>query len=108
MPGRSGGMPEEGGPPGRAALLGVVGHEDRAFLTDAVNVRRLADHQPAVVDARLHPTDIVAHDEQDVGLGLLALLALRRLGRLPLRLRGGDEPERTGQERTGENRLAYD
>ena len=40
-------------------------------LPDAVDVGRLADHQAAVVDARLHPADVVAHDEQDVGLLLL-------------------------------------
>src|SRR5262249_6752888 len=39
--------------------------------------RRLAYHQAAVVDARLHPADVVAHDEEDVGLLLLLLLLLR-------------------------------
>ena len=58
---------EEGVAPGGAALLGVVVHEDRALVADAVDVRRLPDHQAAVVDARLHPADVVAHDEQDVG-----------------------------------------
>ena len=62
---------EEGIAPGRAALLGIVGHELRAFIADAVDVGRFPDHQAAVVDARLHPADVVAHDEQDVGLGLL-------------------------------------
>src|SRR6266487_1067210 len=50
---------------------GVVGHEDRAFIPDPVDVRCFADHQAAVVDARLHPADVVAHDEEDVGLCLL-------------------------------------
>ncbi len=54
--------------PGRAALLGVVVGELRAFLADLVDVGRLADHQALVVDARLHPADIIAHDEEDVGL----------------------------------------
>ena len=62
---------EEGVAPRRAALLGIVGHEDRAFVADAIDVGRFADHQAAVVDARLHPADVVAHDEQDVGLRLL-------------------------------------
>ena len=62
---------EEGVAPGGAALLGVVVGEERAFLADAVDVRRLADHQAAVVDRRLHVADVVAHDEEDVGLGLL-------------------------------------
>jgi hypothetical protein len=36
-----------------------------------------------MVDARLHPTDVVAHDEEDVGLCLLLLLLLR--ARRPVR-----------------------
>jgi len=71
---------EEGVAPRRAALLGVVMHEDRAFVPDAVDVGRLAHHQAAVVDARLHPADVIAHDEQDVRL-LLLLLRLLRGGR---------------------------
>ena len=59
---------EEGGAPGGAALLGVVVGEHRAFVADAVDVGRLADHQAAVVDRRLHPADVVAHDEEDVRL----------------------------------------
>ena len=62
---------EEGVTTRRAALLGVVGHELRTFIADAVDVRRLANHQSLVVDARLHPADVIAHDEQDVGLLLL-------------------------------------
>ena len=62
---------EEGVAPGGAALLGVVVGEERAFLADPVDVGRLADHQAAVVDRRLHVADVVAHDEEDVGLGLL-------------------------------------
>jgi hypothetical protein len=37
---------------------------------DTVDVGCLADHQSLMVDARLHPADVVAHDEQDVRLGL--------------------------------------
>ena len=76
---------EEGVAPGRAALLGVVGHEDRAFVADAIDVGRLADHQAAVVDARLHPADVVAHDEEDVRF------ALRLRGRRLRRTRRGNE-----------------
>ena len=61
---------EEGVAPGGAALLGVIVHEDRALVPDAVDVRRLPDHQAAVVDARLHPADVIAHDEEDIGLAL--------------------------------------
>ena len=66
---------EEGVAPRGAALLGVVVHEHRALLADAVDVRRFADHQAAVVDARLHPADVIAHDEEDVGF-LWLLLAV--------------------------------
>src|SRR5262249_515772 len=65
---------EERVTPGSAALLGVVGHELRAFLPDAVDVRRFAVHQALMVDAWLHPADVIAHDEEDGGL----LLLLRR------------------------------
>ena len=58
---------DEGIAPGGAALHGDVVHEDRAFIRDPVDVGRLADHQAAVVATRLHPADVVAHDEQDVG-----------------------------------------
>ena len=46
-------------------------HENRAFLTDAVDVGRLAHHQAAVIDARLHPADVIAHDEHDIRFLLL-------------------------------------
>ena len=69
MPARYGCMPvTKAHAPGGAARLGVVVHEHAAFVGDAVDVRRLADHQAAVVTARLHPADVVAHDEQDVRL----------------------------------------
>ena len=58
--------------------IGDIVHEDRAFLADAIDVRRFADHQTAMVDAGLHPADVVAHDEEDVGL--LRLLLLRAAG----------------------------
>src|SRR5262249_41068215 len=50
---------------------GDVVHEHRAFLADLVDVRRFSDHHAAMIDAWLHPTDIVAHDEEDVRLLLL-------------------------------------
>ena len=69
---------DEGRPPRRAALLGVIVREHRAFVADAIDVGRFADHQTTVVDARLHPADIVAHDEEDIGLLLLLLLCSGR------------------------------
>ena len=58
---------EEGVSAGGAALLGVVRLKEGAFVADAVDVGRLADHESAVIDARLHDADVVAHDEHDVG-----------------------------------------
>ena len=60
---------EEGIAPRRAALLGIVGHEDRTFIADAIDVGRFSHREAAVVDARLHKADVVAHDEEDVGFG---------------------------------------
>ena len=59
---------EEGIAARRAALLGVIVHELRTFVADAIDVGRFPDHQAAMVDARLHPADVVAHDEEDVRL----------------------------------------
>ncbi len=58
---------DEGIAAGRAALHGDVVHEDRALAPDTVNIGRFADHQAAVIDARLHPADVITHDEEDVG-----------------------------------------
>src|SRR5262249_377868 len=41
---------EEGVAAGGAALHGDVVHEDRTFGTDAIDARRLADHQATVID----------------------------------------------------------
>src|SRR5262249_42749208 len=46
--------------------------EHRSFLADAVDVGRLAHHQAAVIDAWLHPADIITHDEEDVRLLVLS------------------------------------
>ena len=83
---------EEGIAPGGAALHGDVVHEHRAFLPDAVDVGRLADHQAAVVDARLHPADVIAHDEEDVWL------LSRSLGMSLCRPK--PSPQRTGRKQS--------
>ena len=54
--------------PRRAALHGDIVREHRAFAADAIDVRRLANHQAAMIDARLHPADVVTHDKEDIGL----------------------------------------
>jgi hypothetical protein len=48
-------------------------HEHAAFLRDPVNIWRFPDHQAAMIAARLHPADVIAHDEQDVGFLVLRL-----------------------------------
>ena len=76
----------------------IVMREDRAFIADAIDVGRLADHQAAMVDARLVEADVVAHDEEDVGF-------LCRLLRAAGVLAGPDSdinivaPSRTAQDR---------
>ena len=49
-------------------------------LGDAVDVRRLVAHHAHVVGADVELADVVAPDDEDVGL---LLLLLRRLARLP-------------------------
>ena len=55
-------------PPRRAARLGVVVGEQRAFGGELVDVRRPPGHQAAVIGADVPHADIVAHDEDDVRL----------------------------------------
>jgi hypothetical protein len=55
---------------GRALVIG----KDRNLFADTVNVGCIAERQAAVVDADLHPADIVAHDEKNVGLWRRCLL----------------------------------
>src|SRR6266516_981660 len=64
---------EEGVAPGRATLLSVVGHHDRAFVRNPVDVWRFPDHQAAMITARLHPADVIAHYEEDVRFLVLRL-----------------------------------
>ena len=64
---------EEGIAAGGAALHGDVIHEDGAFLPDAVDVGGFPDHQAAVIYSWLHPSDVVAHDKDDVRFLILSL-----------------------------------
>jgi hypothetical protein len=84
---------------GRAALLGIVVREDRAFIADAIDIGRLADHQAAMVDARLVEADVVTHDEEDIGL-LCLLCGCRRDGR------PGQRHQHRRAEQRGTGRLA--
>ncbi len=62
---------EEGIAPRGAALHGDIVHEDRSLISDAIDIRSLTDHQATMVDARLHPADVVSHDEKNVRLLIL-------------------------------------
>ncbi len=53
---------------GGAALLAVPVGEQRALLGDAVDVRRLVAHLAHVVGADVELADVVAPDDEDVGL----------------------------------------
>ena len=82
MPVRSGYMPVMNAlRPDVQLCIGDIVHEDCRLAPDPVDVGRLTDHQAAVVDARLHPADVIAHDEEDVGF--LRLLPSRSWRWLP-------------------------
>src|SRR5579872_7020308 len=84
--------------PGSAALLGVVVSEDCAFVSDTINIGRIANHEAAMVDTRLKNADVIAHDEQDVGLA-----------RWPLRARGhSDQGHGSERRQQGEPKSACD
>src|SRR5262249_61878875 len=57
---------------GGAGLLTVVVREDRAFRGDAVDVGGAVAHHAAVVGADIPVTDVVSHDDEDVGFWLRA------------------------------------
>ena len=59
---------DERGASGGAALLAVPVGEQRAFLGDAVDVGRLVAHHALVVGADIPVADVVAPDDEDVGL----------------------------------------
>ena len=59
---------DEVGAARRAARLGVVVGEQHAFGGELVEIRRPAGHHAAVVGADVPHADVVAHDDDDVGL----------------------------------------
>ena len=56
-----------------ARLFAVVVQEPNAFLGDAIDVGRLVPHQAAAVSADVGDPDVVAEDDEDVGLLLRRL-----------------------------------
>jgi hypothetical protein len=90
---------EEGVAAGSAALHGDIVHEDRTLLSNPVDVGRFPHHQAAMVDSRLHKANVVAHDEENVGLFIRSCLfggCLRLWLLICLRLRGAGGEDNTG------------
>src|SRR6516225_8538262 len=55
---------DEGSPTGCTALLSVPVGEQRAFFSDAIDVRRAVAHHSMVVGADVEPADIISPDDQ--------------------------------------------
>jgi hypothetical protein len=58
----------ERGPPGGATLLGIPVSEQGAFVRYGINTGRLISHHSLVVGVDVPVTDVVAPDDNDVGL----------------------------------------
>ncbi|MCY1304766.1 hypothetical protein D9M70_545350 [compost metagenome] len=58
---------------GGAALLAVPVGEQRALLRDAVDVGRLVAHHALVIGADVPIPDVVAPDDEDIGLPAVGL-----------------------------------
>jgi hypothetical protein len=58
---------DEGGAARSATLLGIKIREHRTFPGDAVDIGRLVSHDAMVVTAGIEPTNVVDHDEKNVG-----------------------------------------
>src|SRR5215472_14936050 len=58
-------------PASGAGLLTIIVGEDRPFIGDAVDVGRAVAHLAAVVGTNVPVADIIAHDDEDIGLLLL-------------------------------------
>ena len=71
-PGTDGRLPgDERRASGGAALLTIPVRKHRAFFGNTVDVGCLVSHDAAMIDARVEPADVVAHDDEDVGFLLL-------------------------------------
>ena len=70
---------DEVGATRRATRFGVVVGEQHALGGELVEIRRAARHHAAMVGTDVPHADVVAHDDDDVGL----FAAARLLGRLP-------------------------
>ena len=64
----------KGGASGSATLLPIEIGKHRAFLGDAIDVRRLVTHDAVVVATGIEPANVVGHDEENVGLVCAAIV----------------------------------
>jgi hypothetical protein len=64
---------DERGTPGCAALLRIEVREHRAFARDAIDVGRLVAHHSVIISADVVNPDVVASDNENVGLLRLLL-----------------------------------
>jgi len=83
--------------------MGEVVHELGALLSDAVDIGRFAKPDALMVDARLHPADVVAHDEENVGFLPLGLLLLLGGGRNARHCRGGAHHDKSAPDFSGQH-----
>ena len=68
----------ERGPPGGAALLGIVVGKHHAFLRHAVDVGRLVAHQPVRIGADIRLPNVITPNNDDVGLSCLRVCQTRQ------------------------------
>jgi hypothetical protein len=71
---------DERGPPGGAAVLGVVVREQHAFLGDPIDVRRVVADDAERVGADVGLAHVVSEDDEDVGLPSARRLCRSNLG----------------------------
>ena len=67
----------------RATCLGVIVGEPHAFLGELAQVRGLAGHDALVVGLDVKPSDVIAHDEEDVRFLVLRLRGSADASRQP-------------------------
>ena len=59
---------DKGGASGGAGLLPIIVGEDCALIGDAIDVGRAVAHHAAIVGADVPVADVIAHDDEDIGL----------------------------------------
>src|SRR5262249_48755952 len=65
-----------------ATLLSIPCIESFALRCDAINVGSHITHHSFIVTTAIEPTDVITHDDEDIGFAVLLLLRLTFLLRL--------------------------